>query len=60
LTGPIEGRLKYLKDKTSFSTLTVAFYERTSSSFGFISKLGQVIQNGWINLLWFFVALANL
>jgi hypothetical protein len=56
----IEGRLKYLKDKVSFSTLTVVFYERTSSSFGFHSKFGQAIQNGWTNLLWFFVSLTNL
>lgn len=56
----IEGRLKYLKDKVSFSTLTVVFYERTSSSFGFNSKFGQAIQNGWTNLLWFFVVLTNL
>lgn len=56
----IEGRLKYLKDKVSFSTLTVVFYEKTSSSFGFNSKFGKAIQNGWTNLLWFFVALTNL
>ncbi|MDR2691715.1 MAG: DUF4349 domain-containing protein [Dysgonamonadaceae bacterium] len=34
----IEGRLKYLKDKVSYSTLNVVFYERTSSPFGFNSK----------------------
>ena len=56
----IEGRLTYLKNKISFSTLTVVFYEKTSSTFGFSSKLGHAIQNGWTNLLWFFVGLANL
>lgn len=56
----IEGRLKYLKDKVSYSTLTVVFYEKTTSSFGFNSKFGQSLKNGWTNLLWFFVALANL
>lgn len=56
----IEGRLKYLTDRVSFSTLTVVFYERTSSSFGFNSKFGQAIRNGWTNLLWFFVAMASL
>ena len=56
----IEGRLRYLSDKVSFSTLTVVFYEKTTSSFGFNSKIGQAVQNGWANLLWFFVALANL
>lgn len=56
----IEGRLKYLKDKVSFSTLTVVFYEKTGSAFGFNSKIGEAAQNGWTNLLWFFVALTNL
>ena len=56
----MEGRLNYLKDKVAFSTLTVVFYEKTSSAFGFNSKMGQAIQNGWTNLLWFFVTLTNL
>ena len=56
----IEGRLTYLKSKVSYSTLTVVFYEKTSSSFGFNSKMGQAIHNGWTNLLWFFVTATNL
>jgi hypothetical protein len=52
--------LKYLKDKVSLSTLTVVFYEKTSSSFGFNSKFTQAIHNGWKNILWFFIALTNL
>jgi hypothetical protein len=54
-----EGRLNYLKDRVSLSTLTVVFYEKLNSSFGFTSKFGQAIQNGWTNLLWFFIGLAN-
>jgi len=54
-----EGRLNYLKDRVSLSTLTVVFYEKLTSSFGFTSKFGQAIQNGWTNLLWFFIGLAN-
>lgn len=56
----IEGRLKYMKDKISFSTLTVTFYEKTSSAFGFKSKFGLAIKNGWSNLLWFLIGLTNL
>ncbi len=56
----VEGRLKYLEDKISYSTLTVVFYEKTSSPFGFNSKMGQALKSGWTNLLWFFVALTNL
>lgn len=56
----IEGRLKFLNDRVAFSTLTVTFYEKTSSPFGFGPKLVRAIHNGWTNLLWFFVALISL
>jgi len=56
----MEGRLKYLKDRVSFSTLTVVFYEKTTSSFGFSAKIGQALQNGWTILLWCLIILTNL
>lgn len=56
----VEGRLRYLKDKISLSSLTVTYYQKTHSAFGFSSKLGQGIKNGWNNLLWFFVGLINI
>ena len=56
----MEGRLKYMQDKVSFSTLTVTFYEKSSGSFGFNSKIGQAFKNGWTNLLWFILGVANL
>jgi hypothetical protein len=56
----MEGRLKYLKDKVSSSTLTATFYETSQGNFGFGSKMGKAIKNGWTNLLWFFLGLANL
>ncbi len=56
----MEGRLKYLKDKVSYRTLTVTFYETSQGNFGFGSKMGKAIKNGWTNLLWFFLGLANL
>ena len=55
-----EGRLNYLKNRVSLSTLTVMFYEKNTSSFGFNSKIGHAIHNGWTNLLWFFIAIINL
>lgn len=55
-----EGRLRYLKDKVSFSSLTVTFYERTSSKFGFGSKFSQSLTNGWKTLLWFLIAITSL
>ena len=56
----IEGRLKYLKDRVSMSTLTVIFYENISTSFEFGSKIVQGLQNGWTGLLWVLIALINL
>lgn len=56
----IEGRYKYLNDRISYSTLTVVFYENTSSGFGFISKFVQGIKNGWKNVLWVIIGLINL
>jgi hypothetical protein len=56
----IEGRFKYLNDRISYSTLTIVFYEQTNSSFGFSSKFGQAVKNGWDNVLWVLIGLVNL
>lgn len=55
-----EGRLRYLENRVSYSVLTISFYEKTSTVFGFSSKMGQAIKNGWTNLLWFFVGITSL
>jgi hypothetical protein len=56
-----EGRLKYLKDRVAFSTLTLRFYESSAiQSFGFGSKMGYALREGWDNLLYFLIALANI
>jgi hypothetical protein len=45
-----EGRMKYLKDQASYSTLTVSVYEpsllNTSSGGGFFYELGQGVKKG--------------
>ena len=56
----VEGRLKYLKDRIIFSTLTVSYYQNTSSEFGFISKFLDGIKSGWSVFLWFVVGLSHL
>jgi hypothetical protein len=55
-----EGRMRYLKDRIGFSTLTVNFYQKINSAFGFSLKFTQGIKNGWTNLLWFLVGLVNI
>lgn len=54
-----EGQLRYLTNQVNLSTLTVTFYESNVNS-GFWYKLGQAFKNGWSNILWVFVGLANL
>ena len=56
----IEGRLKYLENQVSYSTLTITFYERipTKTEFGKMFKMG--LRNGWNALIWLFVLLTNI
>jgi hypothetical protein len=56
----IEGRLNFLKDQVSFSTLKVTYYQKNKTSFGFSSKFGQGIKNGWNNLMVFIIGLVSL
>ncbi len=58
-----EGRLRYLKDKVAYSTLTITFYEQReapSSSFGFGSKFIYALYDGWTNILWVIIGVTNL
>lgn len=56
----LEGRMNYLKNRISLSTLTITFYEKISTPFGFFSKIKQAIHNGWTALLWFIIIMISL
>ncbi len=56
----IEGRLRYLQDRVSLSSLTIEYYKLTTSSFGFLSKLGRAFVIGWNWLLAFIIALIHI
>lgn len=56
----IEGRLKYLSDQVSLSTLTVEYYELGSSTLNFSSKLGQAVAMGWRFFLSFIIGIVHL
>lgn len=56
----MEGRLRYLKDQVSLSSLTIEFYQITTSSFGFFSKLGRAFLTGWNWLQAFIIGLIHL
>jgi len=56
----VEGRLRFLKDNVSMSTLTIVYYQKTSSSFGFRTKIVSAILNGWNTFLLFLVGITHL
>ena len=56
----IEGRLNYLQNRVSFSTLTMTFYESIPYETEFGQKFKEGFKNGWDNLIWFFVVLTNI
>lgn len=56
----MEGRLKYLQNQVSYSTLTVSYYEIIGTDFGFASKFVESLKGGWDNLLAFLIFLVNL
>lgn len=54
-----EGRLKYLQNQVSFSTLNINFYISDSNTVGFGSKIKDGFANGFENLKSFFIGLIN-
>lgn len=56
----VEGRLKYLENRVTYSVLTLTFYERIPGQTQFGQKFKDGLRNGWNNLLAFFVVLINL
>lgn len=56
----MEGRLFFLQDQVSYSTLTITFYKKVPYETQFGEKFKNGLRNGWNNLIWFFVFLTNL
>ena len=56
----VEGRLKYLESKVSFSTLTMSFYQTVPYENEFGNEFKDGFVNGWENLILFFVFLTNI
>ena len=52
-----EGRLNYLKNRVSLSTLEVSAYARNPVSAGFFGKIGNALQSGWQGFLQFLIGL---
>lgn len=56
----MEGRLNYLKNQVSFSTLNVSYHEIIGTDFGFATKIVRALRQGWDNLLAFMIIMVNL
>ena len=56
----MQGRLEYLKNQVSLSTVNVSYYETLGTDFGFATKLVDSLKDGWQNLLSFIILLITL
>lgn len=57
----IEGRLRYLVNQVSLSTLTISIYEKLpQQGISFSDEFKEAFESGWYNLIWFFVGLVNM
>ena len=56
----VEGRMKYLNDRIALSTLTITYYQKTTSKFGFSSQFVEGFKDGWQGFLSFIIVLSNL
>lgn len=56
----MEGRMKFLNNQVAFSTLSISMYQVLPDENKFTGKFGRAFHNGWNNLIWFFVLLANI
>lgn len=54
-----EGRIKYLKDRVSMSTLHLRFYETTSAPVGFFGQIGKSFVEGWKGMLYFILGIIS-
>jgi hypothetical protein len=57
----MEGRLRFLKNQVSFSTLSISFYKNIAyQGDSFWTRLGDSFHNGWDNLLVFIIGIVHL
>ncbi|TVZ55258.1 uncharacterized protein DUF4349 [Lutibacter sp. Hel_I_33_5] len=55
-----EGRLKYLSNQVSFSTLNITFYKLEANQTSFGRKIKEGFKNGFNNLKSFFIGVINI
>jgi len=55
-----EGRLQYINNQSSLSTIIITYYKSTPTSIAYENKFAEGFSNGWNNLVWFIVGLINI
>lgn len=56
----MEGRLKYLQNQVSLSSIQITYYKELTQKTAFGQKFTQGFRSGWTNLIWFLVGLVNI
>jgi len=62
----VEGRMRHLRDRIAFSTLTVMYYQELDvpdtpvATLAFFSEFTEGIKGGWEGFLWFIIGLSYL
>lgn len=56
----VEGRLNYLKNRVTYSTLSISYYKNFATENSFGSQFSDGFSSGWDNLIWFFVSITYL
>lgn len=56
----VEGRLNYLENQVTFSTLTITFYKKGPRQSYSANQIKNGFANGWDNLISFFIFLINI
>lgn len=56
----IEGRLNYLNNQVSFSTLTISFYKTSLKKDNYSDKFSDGFKNGWSNLVLFIIDIVTI
>jgi hypothetical protein len=56
----MQGKLNYLQDQVSHSTLQIVYYQKIGTDFGFASRFVNALGQGWNNLLLFLIGVTHL
>ena len=56
----VEGQMKLLNDRITYSTLDITYYQKTFAFYGFTSKSSDAVKTGWNFFLTFIIGMIHL